>query len=306
MKRAFKVHNAASLKQFFYLIGGFFNNNAQISNSRGAYEYISKIRQEQLKLVKEYLSFFSSDLNFRNIEATHEKEVIETISKKYSFQTLNYINHLYSRFPYYYETQSSKATKSPENFSNISTLKNHSPELYLSYGRILLISLDSLKIGTFLISDESLVKVYKLNKSVLAVQALGEKGTAELIINTKQGLVHFNLNIGKSHSADFSLVERNISQQPEINTVSVNSLITIKLNSRIKGSILASNSALLELKHLVNSQDDQFLRIFLLKIKNTVGITDIVVPAEKVIYKFTLEVNKAAALRSEIDEIFLD
>ena len=306
LKRAFKVYNAASLKQFFYLIGGFFNNNAQISNSRGAYEYISKIRQEQLKLVKEYLSFFSSDLNFRNIEATHEKEIIETISKKYSFQTLNYINHLYSRFPYYYETQSSKATKSPENFSNISTLKNHSPELYLSYGRILLISLDSLKIGTFLISDESLVKVYKLNKSVLAVQALGEKGTAELIINTKQGLVHFNLNIGKSHSADFSLVERNISQQPEINTVSVNSLITIKLNSRIKGSVLASNSALLELKHLVNSQDNQFLRIFLLKIKNTVGITDIVVPAEKVIYKFTLEVNKAAALRSEIDEIFLD
>ena len=306
LKRAFKVYNAASLKQFFYLIGGFFNNNAQISNSRGAYEYISKIRQEQLKLVKEYLSFFSSDLNFRNIEATHEKEIIETISKKYSFQTLNYINHLYSRFPYYYETQSSKATKSPENFSNISTLKNHSPELYLSYGRILLISLDSLKIGTFLISDESLVKVYKLNKSVLAVQALGEKGTAELIINTKQGLVHFNLNIGKSHSADFSLVERNISQQPEINTVSVNSLITIKLNSRIKGSVLASNSALLELKHLVNSQDNQFLRIFLLKIKNTVGITDIVVPAEKMIYKFTLEVDKAAALRSEIDEIFLD
>ena len=158
------------------------------------------------------------------------------------------------------------------------------------------------------------------------MQALGEKGTAELIINTKQGLVHFNLNIGKSHSADFSLVERNRSQQPEINenaeigvrqqchklkilpssTVSENSLITIKLNSRIEGPVLTSNSALLELKHLVNSQDDQFLRIFLLKIKNTVGITDIVVPAEKVIYKFTLEVNKAAALRSEIDEIFLD
>jgi hypothetical protein len=160
------------------------------------------------------------------------------------------------------------------------------------------------------------------------VQALGEKGTAELIINTKQGLMHFNLNIGKSHSADFSLMERNRSQQPEINestkskmmprsqsyklkilpssTVSMNSLITIKLNSRIEGSVLASNSALLELKHLVSSQDDQFLRIFLLKIKNTVGITDIVVPAEKVIYKFTLEVNKAAALRSEIDEIFLD
>jgi hypothetical protein len=158
------------------------------------------------------------------------------------------------------------------------------------------------------------------------VQALGEKGTAELIINTKQGLVHFNLNIGKSHSADFSLMERNRSYQPEINenaeigvrqqchklkilpssTVSMNSLITIKLNSRIEGSVLASNSTLLELKHLVNSQDDQFLRIFLLKIKNTVGITDIIVPAEKVIYKFTLEVNKAAALRSEIDEIFLD
>jgi hypothetical protein len=306
LKRAFKVYNAASLKQFFYFIGGFFNNNAQISNSRGAYEYIFKIRQEQLQLVKEYLSFFSSDLNFRNIEATHEKEVIETISKKYSFQTLNYINHLYSRFPYYYETQSSKATKSPENFSNISTLKNHSSELYLSHGRILLISLDSLKIGTFLISDESLVQVYKLNKSVLAVQALDDQGTAELIINTKQGLVHFNLNIGKSHSADFSLLERNRSQQPEINTVSVNSLITIKLNSRIKGSVLASNSALLELKHLVNSQDDQFLRIFLLKIKNTVGITDIVVPAEKVVYKVTLEVNTAAALRSEINEIFLD
>ena len=95
LKRAFKVYNAASLKQFFYLIGGFFNNNAQISNSRGAYEYISKIRQEQLKLVKEYLSFFSSDLNFKNIDTAHEKEVIETISKKYSFQTLNYINHLY-------------------------------------------------------------------------------------------------------------------------------------------------------------------------------------------------------------------
>ena len=45
---------------------------------------------------------------------------------------------------------------------------------------------------------------------------------------------------------------------------------------------------------------------FLLKIKNTVGITDIVVPAEKVVYKFTLEVNKADALRSEIDEIILD
>jgi hypothetical protein len=319
LKKAFKVYNAASLKQFFYLIGGFFNNNAQISNSRGAYEYISKIRQEQLKLVKEYLSFFSSDLNFRNIETAHEKEIIETISKKYSFQTLNYINHLYSRFPYYYETQNNHSP--PQSIP-----RNHSSELYLSYGRILLISLDSLKIGTFLISDESLVKVYKLNKSVLAVQALGGKGTAELIINTKQGLVHFNLNIGKSHSADFSLLERNRSYQPEINenaeigvrqqyhkskilpssTVSVNSLITIKLNSRIEGSVLASNSALLELKHLVSSQDDQFLRIFLLKIKNTVGITDIVVPAEKVIYKFTLEVNKPAALRSEIDEIFLD
>jgi hypothetical protein len=319
LKKAFKVYNAASLKQFFYLIGGFFNNNAQISNSRGAYEYISKIRQEQLKLVKEYLSFFSSDLNFRNIETAHEKEIIETISKKYSFQTLNYINHLYSRFPYYYETQNNHSP--PQSIP-----RNHSSELSLSYGRILLISLDSLKIGTFLISDESLVKVYKLNKSVLAVQALGEKGTAELIINTKQGLVHFNLNIGKSHSADFSLMERNRSYQPEINenaeigvrqqchklkilpssTVSMNSLITIKLNSRIEGSVLASNSTLLELKHLVNSQDDQFLRIFLLKIKNTVGITDIIVPAEKVIYKFTLEVNKAAALRSEIDEIFLD
>lgn len=321
LKKAFKVYNAASLKQFFYLIGGFFNNHAQISNSRGAYEYISKIKQEQLKLVKEYLSFFSSDLNFKNIDTAHEKEVIETISKKYSFQTLNYINHLYSRFPYYYETQNNHSP--PQSIP-----RNHSSELSLSYGRILLISLDSLKIGTFLISDESLVKVYKLNTSVLAVQALGEKGTAELIINTKQGLMHFNLNIGKSHSADFSLMERNRSQQPEINestkskmmprsqsyklkilpssTVSMNSLITIKLNSRIEGSILASNSALLELKHLVSSQDDQFLRIFLLKIKNTVGITDIVVPAEKVIYKFTLEVNKAAALRSEIDEIFLD
>ena len=317
LKRAFKVYNAASLKQFFYLISGFFNNNAQISNSRGAYEYISKIRQEQLKLVKEYLSFFSSDLNFRNIETAHEKEIIETISKKYSFQTLNYINHLYSRFPYYYESKNNHSAPSldedlekDQSVKNgvvyQSILKNHSPELCLSHGRILLISLDSLKIGTFLISDESLVKVYKLNTSVLAVQALGEKGTAELIINTKQGLVHFNLNIGKSHSADFSLLERNRSYQPKINTVSVNSLITIKLNSRIKGSVLASNSALLELKHLVNSQDDQFLRIFLLKIKNTVGITDIVVPAEKMVYKFTLEVNKAAALRSEIDEIFLD
>jgi hypothetical protein len=339
LKKAFKVYNAASLKQFFYLIGGFFNNHAQISNSRGAYEYISKIKQEQLKLVKEYLSFFSSDLNFKNIDTAHEKEVIETISKKYSFQTLNYINHLYSRFPYYYETQNNRSAPSldkdlerDENVKNevvhLPTLKNHSPELCLSHGRILLISLDSLKIGTFLISDESLVKVYKLNTSVLAVEALGEKGAAELIINTKQGLIRFNLNIGKSHSADFSLMERNRSQQPEINestkskmmprsqsyklkilpssTVSMNSLITIKLNSRIEGSVLASNSALLELKHLVSSQDDQFLRIFLLKIKNTVGITDIVVPAEKVIYKFTLEVNKAAALRSEINEIFLD
>ena len=317
LKRAFKVYNAASLKQFFYLIGGFFNNNAQISNSRRAYEYISKIRQEQLKLVKEYLSFFSSDLNFKNIDTAHEKEVIETISKKYSFQTLNYINHLYSRFPYYYETQNNHSAPSldkdlerGESVKNEVVYqpipRNHSPELCLSHGRILLISLDSLEIGTFLISDESLVKVYKLNTNVLAVQALGEKGTAELIINSKQGLVHFNLNIGKSHSADFSLVDRNRSQQAEIKTVSENSLITIKLNSRIKGSVLASNSALLELKHLVNSQDDQFLRIFLLKIKNAVGITDIIVPAEKVIYKFTLEVNKAEAFRSEIDEIFLD
>ncbi|MFM7458260.1 MAG: hypothetical protein ACKO3R_06340 [bacterium] len=337
LKRAFKVYNAASLKQFFYFISGFLNNNAQISNSRGAYEYISKIRLEQLKLIKEYLSFFSSDLNFKNIDTVHEKEVIERISKKYGFQTLNYINHLYSRFPYYYETQNNRSTASldkdlegEESVRNGTVYqpipKNHSSELYLSHGRILLISLDSLKIGTFLISDESLVKVYKLNTSVLAVEALGEKGTAELIINTVQGLVHFSLNIGKSHSADFSLLERNRSYQSETkenteigvrqrccklkilpsSTVSINSLITIKLNSRIEGPVLASNSALLELKHLVNSQDDQFLRIFLLKIKNTVGITDIIVPAEKVIYKFTLEVNKAAALRSEIDEIFLD
>jgi hypothetical protein len=339
LKKAFKVYNAASLKQFFYLIGGFFNNNAQISNSRGAYEYISKIRQEQLKLVKEYLSFFSSDLNFRNIEATHEKEVIETISKKYSLQTLNYINHLYSRFPYYYETKNNYSVPSlDEDIGNDksvkngvmyqSILRNNSPELCLSHGRILLISLDSLRIRTFLISDESLVKVYKLNTSVLAVQALDNQGTAELIINTEEGLLRFNLNIGKSHSADFSLLERNRSYQPEINenteskimarsqsyklkilpssTVSMNSLITIKLNSQIEGSVLASNSALLELKHLVNSQDDQFLRIFLLKIKNITGITDIVVPTEKVVYKFILEVNKAAALRSEIDEIFVD
>lgn len=321
LKRAFKVYNAASLKQFFYLISGFFNNNAQISNSRGAYEYISKFRQEQLKLLKEYLSFFSSDLNFKNIEAAHEKEIIETISKKYGFQTLNYINHLYSRFPYYYETKDNRSVSK-------SIFRNHSPELCLSHGRILLISLDSLKIRTFLVSDESLVKVYKLNTSVLAVQALGEKGAAELIINTKQGLLRFNLNIGKAHSADFSLLEKNRSYHPEINgnaengvvqpsqsyklkilsnsVVSENSLITVKLDSRIKGSIIASNAALLELKHIVNSQDDQFLRIFLLKIKNTVGITDIIVPAEKVVYKFTLEVNKADALRSEIDEIILD
>jgi hypothetical protein len=321
LKRAFKVYNAASLKQFFYLISGFFNNNAQISNSRGAYEYISKFRQEQLRLLKEYLGFFSSDLNFKNIEAAHEKEIIETISKKYGFQTLNYINHLYSRFPYYYETKNKRSVSQ-------SIFRNHSPELYLSHGRILLISLDSLKIRTFLVSDESLVKVYKLNTSVLAVQALGEKGAAELIINTKQGLLRFNLNIGKAHSADFSLLEKNRSYQAEDNenaengvvqrsqsyklkilsnsVVSENSLITVKLNSRIKGSIVASNAALLELKHIVNSQDDQFLRIFLLKIKNTVGITDIVVPAEKVVYKFTLEVNKADALRSEIDEIILD
>jgi hypothetical protein len=289
--------------------------------------------------VKEYLSFFSSDLNFKNIEAAHEKEVIESISKKYSLQTLNYINHLYSRFPYYYETQNKHSApnldKDLERGESVKnevvyqpTLKNHSSELYLSHGRILLISLDSVKIRTFLISDESLVKIYKLNTSVLAVQALGEKGAAELIINTKQGLIRFNLNIGKSHSADFSLLEKNKSYEPEIkestetrimsrpqfyklkvlsNTaVSENSLITIKLNSRIEGPVLASNSALLELKHLVNSQDDQFLRIFLLKIKNTAGITDIVVPAEKTVYKFTLEVNKAAALRSEIDEILLD
>ena len=335
LKKAFKVYNAASLKQFFYLIGGIFNNHAQISNSKGAYEYISKFRQEQLKLVKEYLSFFSSDLNFKNIEAAHEKEVIESISKKYSLQTLNYINHLYSRFPYYYESKNKRSLSSldedfegGENVENQSIFRNHSPELCLSYGRILLISLDSLKIRTLLVSDESLVKVYKLNTSVLAVQALGEKGAAELIINTKQGLIRFNLNIGKSHSADFSLLEKNKSYEPEIkestetrimsrpqfyklkvlsNTaVSENSLITIKLNSRIEGPVLASNSALVELKHLVNSQDDQFLRIFLLKIKNTAGITDIVVPAEKTVYKFTLEVNKAAALRSEIDEILLD
>lgn len=339
LKRAFKVYNAASLKQFFYLIGGFFNNNAQISNSRGAYEYISKISQEQLKLVKEYLSFFSRDLNFKNIEAAHEKEVIEIISRKYGFQTLNYINHLCSRFPYYYETKNKRSLSSvdedlegDESLENEvvyqSILKNHSPELCLSYGRILLISLDSLKIGTFLVSDESLVKVYKLNTSVLALQALSNKGTAELIINTKQGLLRFDLSIGKTHSADFSLVERNKSYQPEIDdnaeirimsrsqsyqvktlasrVVSENSLLTVKLNSRIAGLILASNAALLEFKHLVNSQDEQFLKIFLLKIKNTVGITDIVVPAEKVVYKVTLEVNTAAALRSEINEIFLD
>jgi hypothetical protein len=312
LKRAFKVYNATFLKQFFYLVGGFFNN-AQISNSRGAYEYISKFRQEQLKLLKEYLSFFSSDLNFKNIEAAHKKEIIETISKKYGFQALNYINHLYSRFPYYYESKNKRSVSQ-------SISRNHSPELCLSHGKILLISLDSLKIRTLLVSDESLVKVYKLNTSVLAVQALSEKGAAELIINTLEGLLRFNLNIGKSHSADFSLLgdnenaENGVKPQPQFyklkvlsNTaVSENSLITVKLNSRIKGSIVASNAALLELKHIVNSQDDQFLRIFLLKIKNTVGITDIVVPAEKVVYKFTLEVNKAAALRSDIDEIFLD
>ena len=328
LSRAFKIYNAASLKQFFYLIGGFFNN-AQISNSRGAYEYISKIRQEQLKLVKEYLSFFSSDLNFRDIDTAHEKEVIETISGKYSFQTLNYINHLYSRFPYYYETKNKLSLlqihENDENTEIVVPLhtnfegdeslkngvvhqfipKNHSPELCLSHGRILLISLDSLEIGTFLISDESLVKVYKLNTGILAVQALSETGTAELIINTKQGLLHFNLNIGKSHSADFNLLEKNKLKILPSHTVSVNSLITIKLNSRIEGSILASNGALLEFKHLVNSQDKEFLRIFLLKIKNTVGITDIVVCTEKLVYKFTLEVSENA-LRSEIDEIFLD
>jgi hypothetical protein len=332
LKKAFKVYNAAPLKRFFYLIGGVFSSNAQINNNRGACEYISKIRLEQLKLVKEYIGFFSSDLNLKNIEASREKEVIETISRKYDFQTLNYINHLYSRFPYYYEAKNNRNILSADGnledepslengIIQQSVFENHPAELYLNYGRILLISLDGLTIKTFLVSDESLVKIYKLNTSVLAIQSLRDKGFTKLMINTEEGLLGFNLNIGKTQSPDFSLHMTNRIDSLGIkakelygsyklktlanHAVSVNSLLTIKLKSRISGLILASNAALLEFKHLVDSQDDQFLRIFLLKTKNSVGVTDIVVPTEKVVYKFTLEVNKAG-LRSEINEIILD
>ncbi len=169
----------------------------------------------------------------------------------------------------------------------------------IGYGRLSLIDLGSLINAKPLVVNEALIKVYELSgldaesdKSIIAIQGLQASGETDLTVDTQTGIKSFHLILENTAGEDLILdprLARNyIIKSPYLLAQGRSSIV--KMPAHINEYVLAGNPNLVSLKQVKDYYDDEFLKVFALVTNTNAGLTDIVIPTRRGVYKFTLDI----------------
>ncbi len=181
------------------------------------------------------------------------------------------------------------------------SLKAEANTLRVGYGRLSLIDLGSLINAKPLIVDETLVRAYELSgldtendKSIIVLQGLKDSGETDLTVDTQTGIKQFHLILNANNGDDLvmdpKLSRSYIVREPYLLAKSRSSII--KMPTHINEYVLAGNPNLVSLKQVKDYYDQDFLKIFALVTNINEGLTDIVIPTRRGVYKFVVDIGR--------------
>ncbi len=183
----------------------------------------------------------------------------------------------------------------------ITTLSVKAQTLRIGYGRLSLIDLGSLINSKPLIVDETLVKLYELSgldiendKSIVAIQGLKDSGETDLTIDTQTGIQQFHLILDTGAGEDLTLYP-NLSRNyivRKIYSLTPSRSTIVKMPAHINEYVLAGNPNLVSLKQVKDYYDKDFLKMFALVTNSNEGLTDIVIPTRRGVYKFSIDIGR--------------
>lgn len=173
-------------------------------------------------------------------------------------------------------------------------------DLQVGHGRFSIIDLGSLINTKPLVVDETKVRAYTLSglndedsQSIIAIQGLSKTGDTDMSIDTQAGIYQFHLSLVQGQGQDMALghnVRTKIYSQEFPLKQSRSSIV--KMPAYINQYILAANPNLVSYQNIKDYYDKDFLKTFALITQNTVGKTDIVVPTQAGVYKFTINIGE--------------
>lgn len=182
------------------------------------------------------------------------------------------------------------------------SLELNAQTIKISEGKISLIDLGSLMVSKPILSDPNLFKVYELSaleneehKNILAIQGLKSSGEGDLSVKTSSGFEQFHLLLNKEpNDLVADLINSKLKVQTEILHMEPNRSTLIKVSEPINEYVLCGNPNLLQIKHVVDYYDADFLKVFLLNANSYEGETDIVIPTARAAYKLKVKIHKGA------------
>lgn len=172
--------------------------------------------------------------------------------------------------------------------------------LRVGYGRLSIIDLGSLINAKPLITDETLVKVYEVSgldaendKSIIVVQGLKDSGETDLTIDTQIGIKQFHLVLESGAGEDTVLNYRQSRSMliPHVFSLGQKRSTIIQMPAHINEYVLVGNPNLINLKQIKDYYDRDFLKTFALNTNTSQGLTDLVVPTRRGVYKLTLDIG---------------
>lgn len=184
-------------------------------------------------------------------------------------------------------------------------------DLQVGYGRFSIVDLGSLINSAPLVVDDTKVKVYSLSglndeeaKSIVAIQGISKAGETDLSINTQAGIYQFHLHLVQGQGQDMALGDNIRSRMyPNSFNLERSRSSIINMPAPINQYILAANPELVSYKSIKDYYDRDFLKTFALVTQNSLGKTDIVVPTQVGVYKFTINIGENS---NETHSSFID
>lgn len=184
-----------------------------------------------------------------------------------------------------------------------------SQEIYVSKGRITLLSLNSLIKGEAKIFNPDIANVFILSgldneedRSVIAIQGLKSSGVTDLSFKTSAGTKIIKLiastNKGVIKDLEFN-TRRNMINHSNLK-LNPKRACLVKLRAPINEFLISGDPALVNFEHVVNYYDDEFLKTFSLRTFNLQGSTDLVIATKNGIEKINIEVAKGVGHDSSI------
>lgn len=303
-EKALKISKANQFKRNLLRIKGFFKEAPSLEKAFNAERYVAKVQKEKQIRLDNYIKLFSNETHFK--ENKLKASIVEDFIKHYGIESTNYINQLFGKYPLYHEKAEGKidSAKTLENPKTITDSERY--KIQINHGRLKLISLTKERIKYFELSDEALMHVFKITESLLAIQALKRSAQGELLVKTENKLLNFDIKSSEEAILDFNIDTNSEIVYLKPIALEAKSLIMIKTRSLFQGEVICSNARALEFRQLLNSDEDDFLKIFLLKVNEELGDLDLIISTEKNIYKLTVQIIKQKNNGDKVNEIILD